>query len=129
MIQHIRLSVTITLILTCIFIFPSCRKEGPGGKAKVSGVVAHNGVAIPGARVFIKYGATVSPGTDISQYDRDYACDGSGNYSISSLVQGNYFLYAEGYEVNSLGVTVKYKGGVAVSLTRKQSKQQDIAIE
>lgn len=116
----------VLLVLT-ISLF-SCKKEGPGGKAKVSGIVAHHGVPVPGATMYIKYGATDFPGTDISVYDRSYAVDANGNYGIGSLVKGNYYLYAVGYDITSQGITEKLTGGVAITLSRKESKQQDVAV-
>jgi hypothetical protein len=128
--QHsIRFSFSlITFSLICLFALPACKKAGPGGKAKVYGVVAHHGAAIPGAVVYIKYGATESPGTSIALYDNNFTCSADGSYSIGSLAKGNYFLYAVGYDLNALGNTEKVTGGIAVVLGRKDSKQQDIAV-
>jgi hypothetical protein len=118
----------ILLLFVITFAFFGCKKEGPGGKAKVSGNVAHHGAAIPGATVYIKYGATDFPGTDISLYERSYAVDQNGNYAIGSLVKGDYYLYAVGFDTDSQGITEKLTGGVAISLSKKENKQQDIAV-
>ncbi|MFL5752695.1 MAG: hypothetical protein ACJ76F_04755 [Bacteroidia bacterium] len=118
----------ISLLLILSICVLSCKKEGPGGKAKVIGVVAHHGVVVPGATVYIKYGATDFPGNDISVYERSYTVDQNGNYAIGSLVKGNYYLYAVGYDTDAQGITEKLTGGVAITLTKKESKSQDIAV-
>ncbi len=123
-----RTGLLILLIGLCTTINFSCKREGPGGKARVYGVVTHDGVAIPGAKVYIKYGSGTSPGTNVAAYDREYPCDVNGNYAIGSLVQGSYFLYVVGYDQNNLGITEQVTGGTALVLGRKDNKQQDIAL-
>ena len=118
---------TIFLFVLTISLF-ACKKEGPGGKAKVYGTVAHHGAVIPGATVYIKYGATDFPGTDISVYERSYPVDVSGNYAIGSLVKGDYYVYAVGFDTDSQGITEKLTGGVAFTLTKKDNKQVDIPV-
>lgn len=111
------------LLIPFLFIAVSCRKEGPGGKSTVKGVVYYNGAVVPQAAVYIKYGATESPGNDISLYDTYTTTDGQGNYIFSSLVQGNYYIYASGLDqVSNFNV----KGGRAINLKKKQTAQWDI---
>ena len=129
MIKH-----NLKIIALFLFIFsivsPGCRKEGPGGKAKVSGTVLNNGVGVSTAVLYIKYGASIDPGTDISVYDKSYKCDNKGGYSITPLVQGNYWLYAVAQSVTTQGITQQLSGGVAINISsRKQSLVQNIAIK
>jgi hypothetical protein len=120
-------SVSIVLFLAVLSL-ASCKKEGPGGKAKIYGKVAHHGNAVPNSTVYIKYGASEFPGTDVSQYERSYQADVNGDYAIGSLVQGNYYLYSVGYEENSSGIVEQVTGGAGVTIEKKDSKQQDIAV-
>jgi hypothetical protein len=119
MMNKFKIALAFVLIVAVI----SCRKEGPGGKSTVKGVIYYNGVAVPQAAVYIKYGATESPGDDISLYDTYTTTDGQGNYIFSSLVQGNYYIYSSGLDqVSNFNV----KGGRAINLKKKQTAQWDV---
>jgi len=85
----------LSLLFLCVF-FLGCKKNGAGGKASISGVVGYNGSPVVPCTVYIKYGATTSPGTNPVDYDNQVNVDGTGAFTIASLYPGDYFLYAIG---------------------------------
>ncbi len=87
----------LSLFLLSTLLF-SCTKEGPGGKATIKGMVMHHTKPIPGTVVYIKYGATESPGKSPSNYDANVTADASANYKFESLQKGHYYLYGIGFD-------------------------------
>ena len=113
--KTLKLILVITLIA---LVISSCKKEGTGGKATITGHVKHHEVHISDAIVYIKYGATELPGTNASDYDNQVvASSGDGHYEFSSLQKGDYYLYATGYD-GTISATVK--GGVPVKIKKKK---------
>ncbi|HXD91797.1 MAG TPA: hypothetical protein VNX01_01220 [Bacteroidia bacterium] len=110
-------------------IFISCKKEGTGGKAQVSGFIIYNGNRVPGAVVYIKYGATTFPGDNPTSYDSQQTADSQGNFVFGSLVTGSYYLYAIGhYTYPNLGF-VNVTGSTAVNIPHtKSTVNYDIAV-
>jgi len=98
------------LLLTC------CSKEGTGGKAAINGKVLHHSTPIPGATVYIKYGAKESPGTNIPDYDSNVIADSSAHYQFADLKAGDYYLFAVGFD--STTVQTVY-GGIPVDIKSK----------
>ena len=103
----------------------SCYKEGTGGKSSVSGTVYHHTRPIPSCVVYIKYGATEFPGTDVSVYDASVAVDANAHYEFAGLRKGDYFLYGVGYD-NAGPYTVT--GGVGVKLKYNKSTTTDVPV-
>ncbi len=116
------------IVSALLFQFSSCKKEGTGGKARIYGVVAHHSVPIAHAKVYIKYGAIESPGTNVSVYNDEVKCDAQGNYVFSNLVTGKYYLFAVGTDVNTNGVSEQVTGGLGVALSRKDNRELDIPV-
>ncbi len=114
-----------SLLLVIGLLVSSCKKEGPGGKSTISGIVAHHGAAIPNSVVYIKYGATDFPGTAVSAYDAQVTADASGNYKFEGLRKGDYYLYGVGYD-NS--VVAPVTGGVGVRLRTNEHKDIDVPV-
>lgn len=113
-------------ILIPLFLFLSCRKEGPGGKAAIKGIVKHHAVPIPGAVVYIKYGAKESPGTNVTYYDESASADASANYSFADLKKGDYYLFSVGYD-SSIVKTVT--GGIPVEIkSRTETVEADVQV-
>lgn len=108
-----------------ITVITACHKEGTGGKSSVSGHVKHHTKLIPNAVVYIKYGATEFPGSDISKYDASMTSDTNAYYEFKELYQGDYFLYGVGYD-NAGPYTVT--GGVAVKLKRNKHTDLDVPV-
>lgn len=106
--------------------FLSCKKNQTGGKATVSGVVAHHGTLIPNARVYIKFNSSEFPGESYSNYDTYVDADNMGNYSIP-FYKGIYYLYAQGYDYN-IPSPYLVKGGLSVKVGRKEKIKLDIAV-
>jgi hypothetical protein len=116
----------IFIIPALFFIFSgiySCRKEGTGGKSSVTGNVKHHSMIIPNAVVYIKYGATNFPGTNISNYDASTTADASAHYEFKDLRKGDYYLYAVGYDAvggyivtGGTGVKLKYNKETAIDV-------------
>lgn len=118
------------LLLSCsLILLFSCTKEGTGGDAELMGTVKHHSLAIPGAIVYIKYGAKEFPGTELSKYDASTTASLSdAHYHFEGLKRGNYYLYGVGYDssINSVvtgGVAVKIKFG-----DRKGVTEQDVQV-
>ncbi len=108
-----------------VITFFSCHKEGTGGKSSVSGTVKHHSAPIPNCRVYIKYGATEFPGTDVSKYDASVTADAAAHYEFKDLEPGDYFLYGVGYDpTGPYDVT----GGIHVKLKRNKALASDVPV-
>ena len=107
------------------FSFFSCKKNLAGGKAEISGKVAHHSKMIGGAMVYVKYNATEFPGKDIMQYDTYVKADASGNYTFDCY-KGDYYLYALGFD--TLTAPTLVDGGVPVHVRSKEIVRADIAV-
>jgi hypothetical protein len=87
------------ILLSAAFSFAtSCIKEGPGGKASIKGKVVYNSTPVPGAVVYIKYGAKVSPGTDVTYYDASVNASATAEYEFTDLKRGDYYLFSVGFD-------------------------------
>lgn len=95
----------------------SCKKNGIGGEAEIGIHVKHHSALIPGARVYIKYGAKEFPGKDVSLYDDNKESgivgESKAHTHFTNLLRGNYYLYSTGYD-SSISKTVA--GGVPVEI-------------
>ena len=94
----------------------SCSKEGPGGKAAIQGMVMHHSAHIPGATVYIKYGAKESPGTDITKYDLSVNANANASFEFADLKRGDYYLFAIGFDSTTAQTVI---GGVPVEISSK----------
>lgn len=106
-------------ILTAILAFTiisSCKKEGTGGKATIMGYVKHHSAPIPNATVYIKFGATESPGTSPSNYDANITADANGKYEFKELNKGDYYILSIGYD-SAISNTVI--GGTGAKIKKK----------
>ena len=108
------------LIISAIVLLTvtSCLKPGTGGHSSVNGNVMHHTKLIPNAIVYIKYGATEFPGTDVSVYDDHITSDTNAHYEFKGLRRGDYFLYGVGFDnaimlpvTGGVGITLKYDKG------------------
>jgi hypothetical protein len=103
----------------------SCKKEGLGGKSSVSGTVKHHTLAIPHSVVYIKYGATEFPGTNVGIYDASATTDASAHYGFSGLQKGDYYLYAVGFDST---ISQSVSGGIGVKLKKSEAKESDVPV-
>lgn len=116
----IKRAMLFLLAVSC-FLIVSCKKEeGPGGKAELSVFVKHHDDLIPGAIVYIKFGARELPGTNPSDFD-DYAVCGTegddlGHLLFKDIQKGDYYLYSVGYDSTSSEVL---RGGIPVEIKKK----------
>jgi len=111
-------------------ILISCKKEGTGGKAQITGFVVYNNVRIANAVIYIKYGTSTSPGSNPAFYDSQQTADSQGNFTFGSMVTGNYYLYAIGHytDPNSYLGSKNVTGGTAVNIPHtKSTVNYDIA--
>lgn len=114
------------LLSSAFCILSSCSKEGPGGKAVIKGAVMHHSKLIPGAVVYIKYGAKESPGSDVTYYDESITADDSANYKFADLRKGDYYLFGVGYD--SAGPYI-VTGGIPVQIKKKtETVQADVHV-
>lgn len=105
----------IVLMVTALAFF-GCKKNQLGGKSNIKGKVAHHGVAIPYAKVYIKFNAADFPGEDVSKYDATLDADHNGNFLVSNIYRGQYYFYAVGVDP-ALGTTNNIvKGGIALKV-------------
>lgn len=96
----------LSLLAIAIFTFSGCKKDEPvvvtasGVRAII--LVQHHGVPIPNARIFLKNGTLVFPGTDTTLYDARYVADANGRFILSGLSNGQnaYTFYAKGVDPN-----------------------------
>jgi len=100
------------LVATVLLV--SCKKNeehNSEGQVIVTGTnklivsVVHHTYSLQGIKVYLKNNTTVFPGTDTSVYDWSTTSDPSGIAVFDHLFEGNYFLYAEGFDYN-IGVNV-----------------------
>lgn len=117
-------SVCILFYALCIFTF-SCGKEGPGGKGGIKGVVRHHAKPIPGAVVYIKYGAKESAGTNTTYYDASVNADANAAYEFTDLKKGDYYLLGIGFDSSIVQVVT---GGVPVSIGKNEIVQADVPV-
>lgn len=113
--------LTLTLFLT------SCKKDpGPGGDTTIATIVKHHEKTIPGATIYIKYGATEFPGESPSNYDNSRTADKAGHTHFEELKKGDYYFYAVGYDST---ISEIVKGGVHYEVTKKdKDKHVDVNI-
>jgi hypothetical protein len=109
-----------SIFFSLIFILSGCEKPGSGGDVKLSFWVKHHRDAIPGAIVYLKYGAKDFPGHDISKYD-DYLVTGTeghdkGHGHFQNLKRGHYYLYSTGFDS---AINMEVSGGIPVDITNK----------
>jgi hypothetical protein len=113
-------------LLGLVMIFmSSCHKEGTGGKSSISGYVKHHELLIPGSMVYIKFGATEFPGTDVSKYDAFVPTGADAHYEFNNLRKGDYYLYGVGYD-NSISSPVS--GGVGIKLKYNKTIISDVPV-
>jgi hypothetical protein len=108
------------LAFAVILTITACKKNDTGGKATIKGTVAHHSRAIPSATVYIKYGATEFPGSDVSVYNANVVAGADANYEIKSLRPGNYYVYAVGFDA---AINEAVFGGVPVTIRNSEKKK------
>jgi hypothetical protein len=107
---------------------PTCQ-AGDGGNTQVVVYATINGDTVMNTdgndTVYVKYGTTVSPGTDPSAYDKAFAGEAPENHiHITRLSCGSYYLYRTSYDPVS---GRRYTGGTGISFT-KTSGEVDTVI-
>jgi hypothetical protein len=112
------------VLLFSIILLGSCKKDGGiNGSGEVKGYAVLNGKTLKPTTFYIKYGATTSPGTNISKYDSNSLSDSDGKFNFKGLQGGDYFIYAIGTDN---GVSVS--GGTHVVLSNGEVKE-NVAIQ
>lgn len=117
----------IIVFLSLISVFSSCKKNELGGKSKITGIVAHHSVPIAEATVYVKMGATESPGDDIAKYDFEVTADANGNFTVSGLQRGEYYLYAVGRDF-TVPAPWLVKGGIPVKVRYNETVKVDLPV-
>jgi hypothetical protein len=114
------MNCTHKFLLSAVFlIVVSCKKDGTGGDAGISARVQHHEKAIPGATVYIKYGATEFPGAAPGNYDEHKVCDANAKTQFSNLLPGHYYFYGVGFDSS---IQEAVTGGIPLEIKRKQKK-------
>lgn len=113
------------LLLITGLLFLSCNKNdehNDAGQVIVKGTnklivtVTHHTYNLPDIEVYLKYNTTTFPGTDTSLYDWNTRSDPSGIAVFDNMFQGNYFLYAKGFDTG-IGENVIGASPVVLSST------------
>ena len=113
------------LLLVTSLVF-SCRKEGPGGKASIQGMVKHHSKLIPGAVVYIKYGAKEFPGSNITYYNASVNADANAHYVFPDMKRGDYYLFGIGFDSTIVQIVT---GGIPVQIKSKtETVNSDISV-
>lgn len=107
---------TLTVMMIVIFTITSCKKEGTGGTATITGYAKHHAKPIPNAVIYIKYGVKESPGTNPASYDASVTADANAKYEFKELNKGDYYLFGIGYDS---AITNTVSGGVPVNIKKK----------
>lgn len=84
---------SVLLIVVSTFTIVACKKPGTGGNAKLNVRVFTKNYAVIGKKVYIKYGAKTSPGTEPGKYDANAVTDSTGKVVFNGLTKGDYFFY------------------------------------
>ncbi len=115
----------VILVAGIDILFASCRKEGLGGRASVSGFVKHHAMVVPHAVVYIKYGATEFPGEEVAIYDASTVADANAKYEFTNLQKGDYYLYATAFDTLNMQ---SLNGGIGIVLKKTEAKITDVPI-
>lgn len=101
-----KLRIVIAALSICAFTACHKNDSNNGGGTTVSGKATlqvdmnhHGPVRIAGFRIFLKKNCMVPP-TDTTQYDQVLTTGASGEVQFENLANGNYVLYAKGYDPN-----------------------------
>lgn len=115
-----------TAILVAMLLWEGCTEEGIGGEASISGQISHHDEPIPGAAVYIKYGANELPGIQASDYDdQTLASPVDGSYGFDNLEKGSYYLFSKGYDSQIFDSVL---GGIAVILEKGEALETNIPV-
>ncbi len=124
--KHYFKKLNLILISVVVLTLSSaCHKEGIGGKSNVDGKVMHHEKPIGNAIVYIKYGVTEFPGTDVANYDDHTSCDANAKYEFTNLRKGDYYLYAVGLDDEILS---QVSGGIAIKLKYNRDIGTDVPV-
>ncbi len=103
----------------------ACTKEGFDGNATITGTVAHHGLAISDAIVYIKFGAKELPGTLESDFDASVVANTQGVYQFENLKAGDYYMYGVGFDTQ---IDTIVRGGIYVNLAKSEEKTVPLAV-
>lgn len=96
--------------LIAALLFISCNKSDDNqgsvtGTNRIIVTVIHHTYVVPNMRIFLKNNATEYPGSDTTLYNWKTSSDASGTAIFNNLFEGNYFLYATGFD-QQIGLNV-----------------------
>lgn len=117
--------ILLPLFAASALALTSCKPEGLGGNSEIALFVKHHSAIIPNSAVYIKYGASESPGTAASDYDDVATTDANGHAHFHDLVKGDYYLFGVGYDSSISSVVT---GGVPVKLKNGEEKEITVAV-
>ena len=118
-------TLSLSILLTLSILVYSCKKAGLGGKSTIEGTAYHHAKPIPFTTVYIKYGATSFPGTDVSNYDNHVTADTNAHFAFTGLQAGNYYLYGVGYDYAIFG---QVTGGIGVSVKKSKTLTTNLPV-
>jgi len=118
-----------TILILLLLIAASCKKNGTGGKTDITAFTAHHLKPIYGPTVYVKFNATELPQNPTDNYDLKVTAESNENHvHILSLLPGNYYLFATGYDSS---FRKQVRGGIPLKITRKDKDKEvnvDIAV-
>lgn len=113
------------VFLFSLGLFVGC-KPGDGGNATITGQVKHHDELIPGAQVYIKYGAEEQPSALSDYDDQTTASTVDATYIFEGLRKGKYYIYGSGFDE---AFDEDVVGGIPVRITGKDEiLQTDIPV-
>ena len=113
----------IFLVIVCLFMFTTCSKPGPGGKASITVSVKASKLTSRNTNVFLKYDTKTAPGTTADSYDEVAITNEVGEVYFTNLKKGDYFVFASGFD--SL-LMVAASGGAAVTIKKRTESLEEL---
>lgn len=108
-------------MLMAIVCLQACKGEDSYDHVDLMGSVLHHDRAIPGAKVYLKKGATAFPGSDVSVYDQSTEAGTDAGYHFHELEPDKYYLYAEGWDD---GINDSVFGGVPIEISGEEEMEE-----
>jgi hypothetical protein len=114
--------IWISIFIVSSSLILSCKKAGLGGEATLVAYPKHHEVPIYGATVYVKFNTKDSPGSDLGSYDAVFQGEANEDHvHLEELKQGNYYIYAVGYDS---AISQAVYGGKSVTIKRKDRKDE-----
>jgi hypothetical protein len=127
-------------IITVVLILNACKHKpdisplcvaGSGGSVTIVAYAKHGSISIPNYythldTAFVKFGTTISPGTDPANYNIYYVGEpGEDHIHCYGLKCGDYYIYRTAWDSIE---NIRRYGGYGISILQT-SEEQDITVD